>query len=301
MAAIPSLTASKNLVSDVMNLKATIQTAYDNGKMSEDEFIAANELNRSLLFNILHTYGYQITEGWQRTQTLVLEVDTGIDIPSEVSFAYHGDNAIDRNYKEVSFTYSGLYEYIVKGADNLQIIAKNKLGDENYWPFIVAVNDSISHNTDLISGNTIYIPRELTVSDADRKEHYIFNENPERDPYGNDIRLDSDGNLVIGEAGDIALISGAKNVIQSIDMRLKTEVGAMIKQTAFGLQANVGSAGSSMAIRYAKMAIRTSVMQDPRIDSVDNMIVNMQSDKIKISMDIGLVGYDSTIPVPLEL
>lgn len=301
MPVIPPLTASKNLVTDIMNLKKTIQTAYNNGKMSESEFIASNELTRDLLFNVLRTYGYQITEGWQRTQTLVLEVDTGINLPSEVSFSYSGDNAIDRKYKEVTFTYSGLYEYIVKGEDTLQRISKNKLGNENYWPFISAINGSINKNADLVPGNNIFIPRELTVSDADRKERYIFNEDPERDPYGSDIRLDADGNLVIGEAGDVSLISGVKNVIQSIDMRLKTEVGTMIKQSAFGLQANVGAAGSSMAIRYIKMAIRAAVMQDPRISSVENMIVSMKSDSIRISMDIGLVGYDSTIPVPLEL
>jgi len=76
-----------------------------------------------------------------------------------------------------------------------------------------------------------------------------------------------------------------------------TAIGSLIKQTAYGITAQAGFAGTNMAIRYLKLAIRSTLIQDPRVESVDNMIVLLDSDTLNISMNIGIVGVEQSLPV----
>jgi phage baseplate assembly protein W len=165
------------------------------------------------------------------------------------------------------------------------------------WPYIASVNSDINDNDDLTPGEEIFIPIQIELSEGINKEQFILTEDITRDPYGSDIRIDGDGNLVVRESNDFALISGIENVEQAVDLRLNTAVGSMIKQTAYGIIAQAGFAGTTMAIRYLKLAIRATLIQDPRIETVNNMIVSLGSDVLNISMNIGIVGAEQSLPV----
>ena len=287
------LDMAKNFVDAAFALVGIAYDTYRAGKYTFERYMSLSEFARDTLNNGLRIYGYQISEGWQRTQTTSYERDEGV-VPEDGV----GVDSASRSFETVSYSFSGLDLYTVQGQDTLSSIALKELGDEELWPFIADVNEGINSSGDLVSGESIFIPVQADLVDVP-KERFIFSENPSRDPYGTDILLSSTGDLMFQD-NDFVLVSGVSNVQQAVDLRLNTDVGSLIKQSGYGITAQAGFAGSSMAIRYLKMAIRSTLMQDPRIESVDNMIVSLGGDALHVSMTLSVVGYEKSIPVPLN-
>jgi len=289
------LIVAKNLVDIAFTGIGIVADTYTAGKFTLERYMESLELLRETLNNGLRIYGFQIAEGWQVAKTITLEQDAGVEVPELIS------DAVSRGVNPLNYEYSGLSVVIIGGDDTLQSIAKQNLGDESLWPYIAAVNDGISNNDDLVPGEELFIPIQVEPAEGQNKEQFILTEDASRDPYGSDIRLDANGNLVIQENSDLALISGIENVKQAIDLRLNTEVGSLIKQSAYGITAQAGFAGTSMAIRYLKLSIRSTVIQDPRIQSVDNLIASLGKDVLHVSMNITPVGIETSIPISMSV
>jgi hypothetical protein len=283
------LDIAKNFIDIGLTAVGVAYDTYRAGKYTLERYMYAEEMIRETLNKGLKIYGYQISEGWQVSRNVVIEGDGGINVS--------GTGNPTRDIITDTYTFSGLRVYTVKGQDTLQSIARNELGDEDYWPYVAFVNTDINTNDDLVAGNTIYLPVQVDPSEGINKEQFIITEDITRDPYGTDIRIDSDGNLVIQENGDFGLISGIDNIKQSIDLRLNTVAGSMLKQSAFGLSVGAGLAGTTMAIRYLKMALRATVIQDPRVESVDDIIVYLEKDTIYINMTIKIIGTSEVLSV----
>jgi len=294
------LDLARNLVEAAFALVGMAKDTYDAGKYTFDRYVGASEFARDILNNGLRIYGYQISEGWQRLQTLTVDLDSGINTEGGSVSPTSASDAVSRSFDTISYSFSGLNLYTVGGEDTLQSIALDKLGSEDLWIFIAYVNPDITSNDDLVSGTQIFIPVQVDLSDTSSKELFIFSEDISRDPYGTDIKIDSYGNLLFVN-NDFVLVSGVENVRQAIDLRLNTEVGSLITQAGYGITAQAGFAGTTMALRYLKMAIRTTIMQDPRVESVDNMRLTLESDSVFIGMDIRIVGSEESLPVPLQL
>ena len=283
------LTLSKQMLSTVVGLAASIRGTYNEGKLTFLAYAQLMEVVHATWRETLAMYGFSVSEGAQQSKEEVIPKDVGVAISAE--------NVTSRAIAFDTYSYSGLILYTVKGGDTLQSIAQVQLSDENLWIYIASVN-GISDNEDLVVGEEIYIP---IVTEGFAKDSFIITEDTQRNPYGTDIRLDADGNIVIQENSDVALIGGVENVKQSVDMRLKTLAGSMIKQTAFGLTAQPGVAGTEMAIKYLRMNLRAALISDPRIDSIKNIQVHIGGDRIALSMQIGVVGRDQTLPVDVVI
>ena len=296
------LEAARNFIDTQFALIGIAYDTWKAGKYTFDRYMGALEMARDALNNGLRVYGFQISEGRQRSQRLSYDVDKGVDPDGGATGTSSpaAAGAVSRKSTPKDYTFSGLRLYTVRGQDTLSSIALHELGDDELWPFIADANPGIAGSDDLVSGEQIFIPVQVDSSDVSPKERFIFSEDPTRDPYGTDIRLDSSGNLIF-QSNDFEMISGIHNVQQAIDLRINTEVGSMIKQSAYGITAQAGFAGSSMAIRYLKMALRSTIIQDPRVESIDDMLVSVGGDVIRVSMTITVVGYEGSIPVPLEL
>lgn len=298
------LDLSKNLVEAAFALVGTVADTYRAGKYTYDRYMGASEFARQVLNTSLKLYGYQISEGWQKVQTLTIDRDAGLS-PDTPSGSGTGDSnsasgASERDSTQESYTFSGLILYTVLGGDTYQSISLKLLGNVDLWMYIAYVNPSVSYESALIPGTQIFIPVKTDLSSGKRKEVYIFSEDRSRDPYGADIQIDFRGNIMFSN-DDAVLLSGMYNVLQAIDLQLNTEVGSLIKQSGYGIVAQAGFAGTTMAIKYLKMAVLNTVSQDPRIQSVENMRVVLESDAVYISMDIRVAGAESTLPVNLQL
>jgi len=285
------LDIAKTFVDIAFTALGTAYDTYRAGKYTLERYMGASELFRATLSEGLKIYGFQISEGWQVSKVVTIEGDGGVHAPSDIT------EEVSRDIETREYTFSGLNVYIVKGDDTLQRIAQSELGDVDLWSYIASVNPDVNSNDDLIPGEKIFIPIQVEPSEGTNKEQFILTEDVARDPYGSDIRVDDTGNLVIQENSDLSLVSGIENVMQAIDLRLNTAIGSLIKQTAYGITAQAGFAGTNMAIRYLKLAIRSTLIQDPRVESVDNMVVLLDSDTLNISMNIGIVGVEQSLPV----
>jgi hypothetical protein len=96
-------------------------------------------------------------------------------------------------------------------------------------------------------------------------------------------------------------MTGLDNILQAINMRMNTLSGSMVKQTTFGLINATGLPGTEYAYNYAAINFRDSLMQDPRIESVTNVVVTIDGDAIYISADVTPVGIDTVIPISASL
>jgi len=278
---------SKQLLAAVDSARDAVGQAYQIGKLTVTEYAAIAELIQDTHHNALLVYGYAVTQGAQSSKTATIQVDTGLSIAS--------DGTITRPGTASSFAYTGLNVYHVQGGDSLQSIALRQMGDETLWWVIVEVNN-IASNNDLVVGQSLYIPVATSAANAP-KDQYIFTENPYRDPFGTDIKVDADGNLVLSESNDFALISGPENVVQAVNLLVNTLVGSMIKQSTYGILNQAGRAASPMAARYTKLSLTSALLADPRISYVNNLQVSLVADAMTISANVGLIGYPTTIPV----
>lgn len=287
------LALTKQVIDAFGVLAEAVYDTYNQGKMLVEDYVNAKENINNQIREICAMYGFAIQEGSQQTKVA--------SISTFKSFDYVTDPLNpEPTYDDETFAFSGVITYTVLGGDTLQSIAQDYLGDDSLWIYIAAVNNDINSNEDLVVGQSIFIP-VANDSITESKDSFILTEDTNRNPYGADIELDSSGNMVIQESNDVGIIDGVENVIQSVDIRLNTLVGSLLKQTAFGLMTNIGMAGTDYAISYIKMNFRNSLIQDPRISDVSNVAVTVLKDSFRISADITLIGLDLTLPVSTVL
>jgi uncharacterized protein YoxC len=282
----------KTALDTVKDMGTAVSTMFDQGKMTIDSWATLGEVVQSIERYLLGLFGHSVAEGAQSSKDVTLPIDKGIAIDSDTA-----ETSRDKSLS--SYSYDGLILYTVKGNDTLQSIALDQLGDEELWPYIASVND-YRGNDDLNVGTRIYIP-VVSEAGAAEKDSFVITEDAARNPYGSDIKIDEDGRIVVLESNDVALISGIENVKQAINLRLATEVGSMIKQTAFGLAAQPGLAGTTMTLKYVRMSLKDALLQDSRIEDISNLSVTSEADRLSVSMDISIVGYDTTLPVDVVL
>jgi hypothetical protein len=281
----------KQVIEGLVNLTGLVYDAYNQGKILIDDYVNATENINNQIREALAMYGFSIQEGTRQSKNSIIENYNGMDYVTDPLAPE--PRALSR-----SFAFSGYNVYTVRGGDTLQSIAQSLLGDENLWPHIASANPSIGSNNDLSIGSEIYIPVASSAV-LETKDSFIVTEDTQRNPYGADIKLDSDGNMVLSESNDVSLINGVPNVLQSVDVRLKTQAGSLLKQTAFGLIGGAGMAGTPSAISYVQMNLKNSLIQDPRIVDVTNINVGFERDTMKITANIKLVGMDDSIPVSM--
>ena len=286
------LMITKQLIGTLTDLGGVVYDAYTQGKLTIDTWVNAKETIHDQIRESLGIYGFLIQEGAQQTSDQTMPKRTGMDFTDAL-------NPLPTSTAE-SYSYVGINIYIVKAHDTLQSIAQSQLGAANLWPFIAAVNKTITSNNDLYAGLEIYVPVS-TTSGGTEKDGFILTEDVLRNPYGTDIRVDANGDIVVFESNDVATISGEANVLQAIDLRLKTEVGSMITQTAYGLVSQPGLSGTAQAVSYVRMNLIDALMKDPRIAQVKNVRVIIERDSLKCSAEIYLVGYEKSIPASVIL
>lgn len=304
LAASP-LDLTKQLIEQVGAFDVTVEAAYSNYLITKESYANAKEMTQSLWRQTLKLYHEAISQGAQSSRTERMPFDLGLVIPSGADLhsvaadKEMGVNEASRDYQIDSQMFTGVNLYTVRAKDTLQSIALNQMGDSALWPYLASVND-ILDNVELHTHEQIYIPvksHAVTIN----KDNFIVTENPLRDPYGTDIMIDSNGNFVLTESNDLALISGIYNIQQWVNMLFKTPIGSVIKQTTFGLSAQPGMPGDNSALRYLRMSCRSAIMLDPRIQRILSLNFTMSSDVIIIGMDLEIVGYDQTLPIEVTL
>jgi hypothetical protein len=180
---------AKQLIDVVGSFSRVVNAAYTQGSLTIDAYANMVENIGYQLRSALDLYGFAVQAGSQKSKTLSVDTDAGKDFeinPAVVT------PVVDKR----SFIFTGLNTYTVTETDTLQGLAQKYLGDDNMWVFIASVNPDITSNYDLVVGTDIYIP-VLYTGDGDTKDSFILTEDTSRNPYGSDILIDADGNMVL--------------------------------------------------------------------------------------------------------
>jgi len=299
------LDITKQLIEAVGSMSTAVDAAYNNYKITKGAYVNAKEMVQYTWRNTMKLYHEAVSEGSQKAKTSSVPLDNGMSIPTgDALHANTPDTGMgavpaDRVSKTLQAQFTGSISYTIKANDTLQSIATTMLGDVNLWPFIAAFN-GITNNYELHQLTTLLLPVKSTAGNQ-TKDRFLVSEDPARDPYGTDIKIDESGDFVVNESGDVSTVSGTENIRQWIDMVLDTERGSMLRQTAFGLTAVSGMAGDDLAVRYLRSGIRTALKMDPRIERVNSVNISVAGDVVNINVDIEVVGLAEILSATMKL
>lgn len=139
----------------------------------------------------------------------------------------------------------------------------------------------------LLPGDTIKVPGDdlntipLMGSDAEEFSSRL---------YGTDEYLAEDGSQQIDEKGDSKTITGLDNLRMQLNHRLNTPRGALahLGHPTYGslIPSFIGLAGEDMWYERIVMEARYTLLEDPRVKAVDNLIFQVQNTAIFFEADV---------------
>lgn len=175
-----------------------------------------------------------------------------------------------------------VYDYTLytwKSTDTFDKLANDYLGDANLGTLIAYYN-GISVEHEIESGTKIKIP--ILTENTSNQNNKIYAAPEKQDNYGIDIQIDKDGNFAV-KNGDFDTVSGSDNLAQGMANRLTTASQKRIRLSAYGIRATIGD---TMAVQsYLMSSIEQTVMQDPRIKTLDELVFNGKKDALNIDLN----------------
>lgn len=174
----------------------------------------------------------------------------------------------------------------VRRGDTLQAIAAREMGDATRWHEIISYNRLVPpYVTDdeaeagpgvVLAGGMLMVPAPAAVTVATDPEQV----------FERDAELRS-GQLVVGDDGDLRVVSGRDNLRQAIRNRIETDRGEIIFHPAYGSQIRqlLGTVNGPTAGLLAAQYARTAVESDPRIQRVTQSVAEVAGDVVRVSVE----------------
>lgn len=203
-------------------------------------------------------------------------------------------NIVNKDVSEpISFRSSGYVPVTITGGTSLESIAMEYYGDPSLQELITVYN-GISDVNDLSVGDTVKVP--VLIQGNTLSKNFVYSLVP-TDIYGSDIKLDSDGGIVVGESGDFMGIEGPDNLVQALNLRLEEELGKRLRLVVYGLRTQIGFPMSSKApISYILTNIKDTILQDPRITDILNIKIKGVADSLLVSFDTSTIKVGDVVP-----
>ena len=192
--------------------------------------------------------------------------------------------------------------------DDLHHIAQRETGDADRWWTIVIFNDLdypyidtdvIAADRDatgkkfLVIGDTLFIPDEI-ATDQTLDRQFI---QPEEDYYEitfkKDVELDESGDLALNDArGDFRTVSGIENLVLALTHRLAIFRGELAYHPDYGSKVHniPGQPGDLRVFALARIETVRVLRQDPRVDSVLQVIASHINDQLDIRATFSVAG-----------
>jgi len=203
-------------------------------------------------------------------------------------------NALDVSISEDKSYY--IYGYIIVTADQTTTLERLSLKHFGSLAFIdlIALFNGIEGDDEIFAGDIIKVP--VVVLGKTPEDNLIYT-TLRSDVYGSDKRLNAGGEYVIMASGDFARIEGIENFMQAINLRLNEKLGSRLRLTIYGIRDSIGFAmGEATPISYIISNIKDTLIQDPRVDSVDNIRLAISEDIIQTSMNIYSIKVGEVLP-----
>jgi hypothetical protein len=182
----------------------------------------------------------------------------------------------------------GYMRHIATSETTLEKMAEIYLGDPDKAQMLAIIN-GVSGDDEINPGDQLKIP--ILSENSLNSLNQIFGSANNRDALGIDIALEN-GILQVGPNGDFMQQVDYENMNQAISMRLSESIGRRIRLNTYGIR-NVGGMPDSVATAYIATSIKDTVMQDPRVARVDNLIFRGIGDALFVSFDF--YTYDGVL------
>ena len=111
---------------------------------------------------------------------------------------------------------------------------------------------------------------------------------------GVDLKLNSDGDLILNNLGDFELIAGGANAGQAAILKINTEPGGLIYHPSIGTNLQIGEKVKDAFL--LKTQLVKSLSQDPRFENI-NVKVEINGDVVFLTINIGIVNTGLQIPL----
>lgn len=169
--------------------------------------------------------------------------------------------------------------------DNLQAVAARELGDANRWPELVWLNKLVApYITDdqarvaagvLLSGAFIKVPAPGGWQGTDASERGQV--------YERDCQLLAK-RLQTTAGGDLAVLTGAENLRQQLGHRVATPRGQLVRHPEYGCMVYrlVGKVNGPTAARLGADYVKSTLLADYRVRSVDSVQADVSGDVVNI-------------------
>lgn len=207
-----------------------------------------------------------------------------------------------------------LTRYIIQANDSIHHIARRELGSADQWWVLVRQNNLAFPYIDTTGpssvprvlgvGDTILIPGNINdptirraSSDGASSEQYTL-------LLGADLLMDENGDLSPSAgSGDYSLQVGIANLIQSLQHRLLTRKGELPYHPEYGsnIERHVGQPLDSIRLSSIRHDVRQTLLDDPRITSIKNMVVSVVFDHVHILVTAMIIGQNDDVPLNLVL
>lgn len=153
----------------------------------------------------------------------------------------------------------------------------------------------------LMPGDKIRIPGDQSsaISITGSSEDF------ESTAYGIDEELDDAGTQLPDPSGNVATVSGIANLEMQLRHRLMTIRGelASLGHPTYGsyLPLIIGKISTDMWLERAKLEAKITVLEDPRIERVDNVRFTIENTAISIELDTYPIGQTSSTRMSMIL
>ena len=174
----------------------------------------------------------------------------------------------------------GYTEATLISTDTLESLAEQYLGSPD-GAIYIAIYNGVASIDELNPGDTIRIP--ILTPSSRNSLNQIYSRPEDRDNYGRDIYLDSEGYTAPSPSGDYLLVDGVENLNQAILLRLRESVNRRVRLTAYGIRTNVSDPVAGVA--YILSSIDLTVRMEPRVSAVNNISFTGAGDGLNVTVD----------------
>lgn len=204
---------------------------------------------------------------------------------------------------------------VVMDHDNIYSLAYRLLGDSGRWKELVLVNNLKPPYVDPTGdGKTVLRPMSpiLYPSSAVSTTTAIAPDLTIQDPLvsrlGRDIRVTSNTalggtvlyDLSVSNSGDLDITEGVPNLEQSIELRFATEQGSLPLHPTYGIAASIGSKATVRTIVGQQLNIRSSLLSDARISSIDSLNINLEGNVLSVKSKISVADVNQSVSVNFD-
>lgn len=107
---------------------------------------------------------------------------------------------------------------------------------------------------------------------------------------GRDIYLDPDSDLVINSKADLSQVRYYDNLTQAIVNRLRTGIGELPLHPNYGCRLHelIGTNPNELTLSVAQLHIRESLLQEPRIEEIENINPTFREGSLNQIIDIDI-------------